>query len=166
MTVVALAQPIQPVPPHKTCAEVYALMAQDETLFAVPIVEAGVPLGLIDRIAMMSQFARPYWREVYSRRPITNLMDTAPVIADAASSGEEIGLRLAAKRTALNAGFILVRDGVYQGIGSTVDLLRFIADNAGQRALELRAAHDEITAFNTTLERRVIERTEELHAAQ
>jgi signal transduction histidine kinase len=141
-------------------------MARDETLFALPIVEGQTPIGLIERVALMSQFARPYWREVYSPRPITKLMDSAPVIVDIAAAADVICRNLAGKRTALNAAFIVLREGRYHGVGSTVDLLQLIADDAQQRAQELDFAHAEIRAFNETLEHRVIERTEQLEAAQ
>ncbi|HVA12223.1 MAG TPA: ATP-binding protein [Stellaceae bacterium] len=167
MNAIALAKPVAALPPSMTCAAVYELMARDEALFAVPIVSSGIPLGLVGRIALMSQFARPYWREVYSHRPITRLMDAAPVIVDASAAVEEIGLRFAAeKRTTLNAGFILVRDGRYFGVGSTIDLLQLVADQARQRTQELSLAHSEIRVLNESLEVRVSERTEELRAAQ
>ena len=166
MTVKALARPFMRVAPNQTCAEVYSLMARDETLFALPIVEGDTPIGLIDRVALMSQFARPYWREIYSPRPITKLMDPAPVIVDMADPAGAICRMLAEKGTALNAGFIVVRERGYHGVGSTVELLQLIADDAQQRAQELSFAHAEIRALNETLEHRVIERTEQLEAAQ
>ncbi|HEY1506945.1 MAG TPA: ATP-binding protein [Stellaceae bacterium] len=161
-----LARPIAPVAPNQNCAQVYSLMASDETLFALPIVEGETPVGLIDRVTLMSQFARPYWREIYSPRPITKLMDAAPVIVDVAATANVICRNLAGKRAALNTAFILVRDGRYHGVGSTIDLLQLIADAAQQHAHELSFAQAEIRAFNETLERRVIERTEQLEAAQ
>lgn len=168
MTAIALAKTVEPVPPDMICVQVYNRMAKDETLFALPIVAAdGVPVGLAGRIALMSQFARPYWREVYSQRPIAKLMDAAPVIVDIATPAEAIGLRFAeANRPALNAGFIFTQGGRYHGIGSTIELLQLIADHAHQRAQELTFAQDEIRSLNDTLERRVLDRTEQLHAAQ
>lgn len=167
MTALSFARTVAPIPPEVTCGEVYARMTQDDELFALAVVEGCVPVGLVGRVALMAQFARPYWREIYARRSITKLMDPAPVIVDVATPVEAIGLRFAAeKRTTVNAGFILVRDGKYYGVGSAMDLLQHTADRALQRALELSQAHDEIKSFNETLERRVVERTEELHTVQ
>lgn len=167
MTALSLARTVAPVPPKVTCGEIYARMTQDDELFALAVVDGGVPIGLVGRVALMAQFARPYWREIYAHRSVTKLMDPAPVIVDVATPVEAIGLRFAAeKRTAVNAGFILVRDGKYYGVGSAMDLLQHTADRALQRALELSQAHDEIKSFTETLERRVVERTEELHAVQ
>lgn len=162
-----LAAPIVPLPPDISCAKVYELMEREETLFAVPIVAASKPLGLVGRTALMSQFARPYYRELFAQRPITKLMDSAPLIVDASVPIETVSLRIATeKKAALNAGFIVTRDGYYFGTANTIDLLRLSADHAHQRAQELEGAHQEIRSLNEDLERRVHERTAELRAAQ
>jgi signal transduction histidine kinase len=115
----------------------------------------------------MGQFARPYWREIYSKQPITKLMDSTPVVVDIGSTVEAIGAHIAARRpAALNAAFILSREDRYFGVGSTVDLLQFMANRALQRQQELAFAQAEIQALNQSLELRVDERTNELQAAQ
>lgn len=167
MTAMNLARMIAAVPPETTCGEVYARMMRHEDLFALAVVDGDMPIGLVGRVALTAQFARPYWREIYAHRPITKLMDSVPVMVDAATPVEAIGSRFASvKRATVNAGFIVLQDGKYYGVGSTMDLLQHTADSARQRALELSQAHDEIRSFNETLERRVIERTQELHAVQ
>jgi signal transduction histidine kinase len=163
----ALAMPTPPVPPDISCAEVYERMEQEPALFAAPIVARDEPLGLVDRITLMSQFARPYWREVFARRPITKLMDPAPVIVDVMLPIEAISRQMTdERRSALHAGFIVTSDGRYFGIASTVDLLRLSADHAHLHARELGRAHAQINGLNRDLERRVDERTAELRAAQ
>jgi signal transduction histidine kinase len=162
-----LAVPIAPLSPDISCAEVYEFMEQDETLFAVPIAADGRPLGLVGRISLLRQFARPYYREVYARKPITKLMDAAPLIVDGSLPIESISLLIATeKKTALNAGFIVTHNGLYSGTANTIDLLRLSADRARQHAQELGVAHQEIRTLNQDLERRVHERTAELRAAQ
>lgn len=162
-----LAVPIAPLSPEITCAKVYELMEQDENLFAIPIAAEQRPLGLVGRISLLRQFARPYYREVFAQRPITKLMDSEPLIVDATLPIEAISRLIATeKKTALNAGFIVTQEGHYFGTASTIDLLRISADHAHQRAQELGVAHSEIRALNQDLERRVNERTAELRAAQ
>jgi len=164
---IALAMRAPPLPPDIPCAEVYERMEHDASLFAAPVVAHGEPLGLVDRVVLMSQFARPYWREVFARRPITKLMDPAPVIVDAAVPIETISRRIASeKKAAPNAGFIVTSDGRYLGIASTLDLLQLSADHARLHAHALGLAHAEIRDLNHDLERRVDARTTELKAAQ
>ncbi len=167
LTAKVLAAPVAPVHPDMLSGEVYARMAADEALFSVPVVEDGQVLGLADRITLMSQFARPYWREVYSKRPITKLMDAAPIVAETAEPVELVSHRIAAEKPmALYAGFVIVQSGRYYGVGSSTDLLKKVADHAQTRALALGRAHGEIRALNVDLERRVELRTAELRAAQ
>ncbi len=162
-----LAVPIAPLSPDISCAKVYELMEQDESLFAIPIAVDSRPLGLVGRISLLRQFARPYYREVFAQRPITKLMDAEPLIVDASLPIDSISLLIATeKRAALSAGFIVTRHGLYLGTANTIDLLRLSADHARQRARELGVAHQEIRSLNEDLERRVGERTTELRAAQ
>ena len=163
----ALAVPLAPLSPEISCADVYNMMDADEALFALPIVVDGVPLGITGRVMLLRQFARPYWREVYQHRPITKLMEASPLIVDEAMPIDLIALRIATeKKTALSAGFIVAREGRYFGVANTIDLLRLSADHARHRAEELSHAHREIKSLNEDLERRVEDRTAELHAAQ
>jgi signal transduction histidine kinase len=162
-----LATPVAPASPDMTCAEVYERLAEDETLFSIPIVADGIVLGLADRIGMMSQFARPFWRELYSKRAITKVMDATPVLAETTESLDSVGYRLAtAKPATLHAGFVVIESGRYIGVGSSTDLLRKVADRAQLRALALERAHAEIRLLNVELEHRVELRTAELRLAQ
>lgn len=163
----ALAVPTQTLPTDISCAEAYERMERDPALFAAPIVTGDRPIGLVDRVSLMSQFARPYWREVFARRPITRLMDPAPIVVDAFLPIEAISRRIANDKPAtLNAGFIVTRDGRYFGVASMIDLLRVSADRAHSHAHELEQAHAEIRGLNRDLEHRVEARTAELRAAQ
>lgn len=166
-TAAVLAKPVAPVSPDMSSGDVYRRMAEDEELFSLPVVVDGKVAGLVDRIALMSQFARPYWREVYSNRPITRLMDAAPLIAETTESLESIGYRLATEKpSALYAGFVVAQWGRYVGVGSSTDLIRKVASHAQLRAQALARAHAEIRALNVDLEQRVEQRTAELRAAQ
>lgn len=166
-TAFALAVPIAPLHPGQTCAEVYDIMAADESYFGAAIVEDGKVLGLADRISLITQFARPYWREVYARHSIARLMDASPLIVEAHEAIDSISLRIATEnKAALNAGFVVVSDGRYIGVGNSISLLKLTADQAHARNQELSAAHREIRELNEVLEQRVAERTAELYAVQ
>lgn len=163
----ALARPVAPLAASATCGEVYEMMAHDATIVALAVVTHDYPQGLVDRVSLMSNFARQFWRDLYGRRPITRLMDADPVIVDAAVPIEAVGLQMVAREgSALNSGFIVVRDGRYAGVGNSVDLLKRVADRAREHASELESAHAKIRGFTEELEHRVEARTVELRAAQ
>lgn len=163
----ALAMPVAPVSPDATCAEVYEMMAANEGLFAVAVIIDETPLGLVDRVSLMTNFARQYWRELFAHRPITKFMDADPLIVDSGLPIEAIVLQIAtAKQSALNSGFIVLRNGRYFGVANAIDLLKLVADRAHERAQALQDADQEIRALNEDFERRVERRTAELHAAQ
>jgi len=163
----ALAKPVATLSPDLTCGEVYEMMAGDDSNVARAIVVADRPLGIVDRVSMLSSFSRQYYRELFTHRPVTRLMDPRPVIVEADQPIEAIGLQLVAnKPAALNAGFIVVREGRYLGIGCSVELLQLVARRARERAHQLEDAHRRIRAFNEELERRVEERKIALRAAQ
>jgi signal transduction histidine kinase len=163
----SLARPLAPLSPDTPCGRVYEMMAQDESLFALAVVVDGAPIGLVDHLSMMSDFARQYWREIYARRPITHLMDGAPLTLEAAFPIEVISLQITLfKRRTLNSGFVVVREGRYVGVGSSLDLLKLVAERACDRAQSLEMAQQEIRALNEGLEHRIEQRTAELRAAQ
>lgn len=160
------AAPAVPLSVSMTCAEVYERMAQDKSMVALAVMEGDRPVGLADRISLISNFARQYWREIYAQRPITKLMDDDPLVVDAALPVEAVGTLIATKkRHAFNSGFIVMHEGRYWGIGNSVELLRRVADHALARARLLEAAQESISLLNRHLEQRIDERTQQLEAA-
>jgi signal transduction histidine kinase len=166
LSLATLAVPVAPIAPDLPCCEVYEIFAADDSIFAVPIVESGRVVGLTDRITLISQFARPFWREIYSQRPIAKLMDPAPIVGDAAEPLEAIAQRIATTKPTALRGFAVTRSGAYLGVASGIDLLHKIADHAQRRALALSRADAEIRVLNVDLEHRVKLRTAELRTVQ
>ena len=149
----ALAMSVAPLSPDATCAHVHEMMVGNEALFALAVVAVDTPLGLVDRVSLMTSFSRQYWRELFAHRPITKLMDADPLTVDAELPIEAISLQIAKfKRSAINSGFIVMRNGRYFGVANSADLLKLVADRAHERARALEDAHQEIRAFNEELE--------------
>jgi two-component system cell cycle sensor histidine kinase PleC len=132
------------LPPSATCGDAYAVLAENEALPGLAIIDNGRIVGSIDRHSLLATFARPVVRDVYERRPVTLLMDRAPLIVDPDTSitdlSEQIGRD---KPSALMSGFIIARDGQFIGIGSVLDILQLQVAEGRQRGQELEAARAE-----------------------
>jgi diguanylate cyclase (GGDEF)-like protein len=106
---------------------VYAIFQADPKLMILPVVDHGQPLGLINRFDMIEHFARPYERELYGKKSCRQFMDARPLIADQATSLQELSFRMAeADAHHLFNGFIITDQGRYLGMGTGHDLMREI----------------------------------------
>lgn len=119
--------PAPSVNPSTSSAEVLDLMLKHADLHAVAVVEEGIPVGIIDRPAMLNRFVRLYSREIYGRRPCHTLMDPDPVVVDKSTLIQELSELVVRKgKQAFTGGFIITDAGRYVGLGSGFDLMREI----------------------------------------
>ena len=137
--------PVETPPPLRgqiTCGAVYELFASTPDYFALAVVDHDdAPIGLINRVDMLTQFSRRYWREIYERRSIAQLMDRQPLIVPEEADVEAVTRLIAERKTcALHSGWILTRDGRYAGIGSSHRLLYMWIERMERRNRELEAA--------------------------
>jgi EAL domain-containing protein (putative c-di-GMP-specific phosphodiesterase class I)/GGDEF domain-containing protein len=103
------------------------LLAQPE-LHAIPVVENRIPVGIINRTALVDRFSRIYTRELFGRRPCSIFMDTDPLIVDRHTPLEELSRLVVNKgKRSFSDGFILTDRGEYFGIGTGYDLMREIS---------------------------------------
>lgn len=67
-TAECLRQDVPHVSSSHTNDDVLAMFAAESRLIALPVVENGVPVGLINRNQFMDAMARPFHREIYGRK--------------------------------------------------------------------------------------------------
>lgn len=135
VTVRSLAREIDPVAPETVNDEVYRRFESEPGLVSLPVVAHGVPLGLINRHALIDRFARPFRRELFGRKPCTQFMDPLPLIVNEDSTVQEAGLLIS--RSAhhhLYDGFIVTDNGKYLGIVGAHDLMGMITEMQIQAA--------------------------------
>jgi EAL domain-containing protein (putative c-di-GMP-specific phosphodiesterase class I)/GGDEF domain-containing protein len=124
-TAECLLIPVAPVGPATPSAEVLARFEQDAALHAVPVVEDGKPVGLIERHAFQERFVRPFRRELFGRKPCSAVMDANPLVVEQDMTIQDLSERLAlAEPRHLMEGFILTHRGRYAGLGTGQDLMR------------------------------------------
>jgi two-component system cell cycle sensor histidine kinase PleC len=139
-----------PVHGQISCGAVYEVFANGDEFHALAVVDgADAPIGLVNRVDMLMQFSRRYWREIYERRPITHLMDRQPLVVPEEADVEAVTRLIAQhKAQALHSGWILTRDGRYAGIGNTLRLLHLWIERMERRNRELEAARTQAEAAN------------------
>ncbi len=130
----SLAVRALPVAPDTPGGEVYRRFQQEPDLLALPVVDAdGRPVGIVDRNSFFLSMAAEYGRALYAQRPISMLMDGAPLIAEGATLVADFtGEVLDERPSALMHGFIVVENGQYLGVGALLSLLQ--ATSAANRA--------------------------------
>ena len=135
VTVRILTRPIEAVTALTSNDVVFRRFESDPTLSALPVVEAGHAIGLINRQEMVNNWARPYGREVFGKKPCASLMDAQPLcIKESASLQEAAMIVSRSTQHHINDGFIVTRKGQYIGLGNTYKLIGLITEMQIQAA--------------------------------
>ena len=122
-----LLHQVDAVPSSMNNNEVYEIFVKHPKLLIIPVVDHGVPLGLISRFDMIDHFARPYQRELYGKKSCKQFMDANALIADKDTSLQDLSFRMVqADAHHLFNGFIITDQGRYLGMGTGHDLMREI----------------------------------------
>lgn len=129
VTAEKLLSAVAPVRPDASNDEVFARFERDATLHAIPVVDHGVPVGLLNRFAFIEGYARPFRRELFGRKPCRAFMDPDPLVVEKDITIQELSNRLVdADRRYLSEGFVLTERGRYAGLGTGQDLVREITN--------------------------------------
>jgi len=117
----------QPVSPGTNNLEVLARFIRQPDLQSLPVVEDGIPMGLLNRYAFTDLMSRPYSQELYGKRSCTQFMEPEFLVVDQSITIHALSERVVESdpRHILH-GFILTRGGRYIGMGSGHDLMREI----------------------------------------
>ena len=122
-----LLHQVEAVPSSMSNNEVYERFVRQPKLLIIPVVDHGVPLGLISRFDMIDHFARPYQRELYGKKSCKQFMDANALVADKDTSLQDLSFRMVqADAHHLFNGFIITDQGRYLGMGTGHDLMREI----------------------------------------
>ena len=147
-TIASLRLDIEPVTPRHTLDEVSQLFLTDRYahLLSLPVVdEQARPVGTVSRYALMQVYLKHYGRELYGRRPVTELMNPAPLVV-----AFHEPLESAAQHVARNIphpiteDFIVVEDGRYRGMGIVLDLLRAMEERVAAQTTALQSAYRDL----------------------
>ena len=127
VTALKLLRAVPAATPDMTNTQVCDMFNGDPELEVIPVVENGVPLGLIARRDLIDRFARLYSRDLYGKKPCTTFMDAQPLITDKDTRLQDLSqIVVEAERHHLSNGFIITESGRYLGMGTGQDLMREI----------------------------------------
>jgi signal transduction histidine kinase len=142
MTIRQILRQTPPIPPEMPGGEVYWRFSSDPELLALCVVDPdGRPVGLVKRADFFLRMADRFGRALFERRPISLVMDSAPLVASADATLAQVSeLLLAQRQTSLLDGFIGVEGERYFGVATGVDLLGVTARHADSVARRMELA--------------------------
>lgn len=118
---------VEPVGPDIPGAAVYERFLNEPNTMVIPVIDEGRrPLGLIERNAFCLRMAAAFGRDLHAKRPVSSLMNAAPLIARAGDGAEAFFDTIdSADAASLLSGFIAVDgSGLYVGVGAILQVLQ------------------------------------------
>jgi EAL domain-containing protein (putative c-di-GMP-specific phosphodiesterase class I)/GGDEF domain-containing protein len=127
------------VPADSTIASVVEAFRQHPEWTALAVLESSAsqrPVGLVFRDQLLIFLSRPLHPEIYNRKPVASVMSREPLQVEARARLDQVSRIVTARAAAQQReDFIISRNGVYLGLGRTVDLLRQITAQQIQAAM-------------------------------
>ena len=112
-----------------TNEEAHEIFCSRPALFSLPVVDDGIPIGLVTRSSIVDKLARPYYRELYGKKSCTSFIDKNPLKVDHKTTIQELSRQVvAAGRHFLNNGYIITDNGKYLGMGTGHELMKKITE--------------------------------------
>lgn len=134
-SIAAMALNVPTIEPATPLDEVIDILHDNRQLSCLPVVEEGVPLGMVQRQELLELYTARYSRELHGKKPVRMFMDRRAVIVNDNSSLEEVSRLLTADGDqALSQDFIITREQRFFGIGKTSTLLRRITEQQMRNA--------------------------------
>ena len=142
-----------PINERTLCLLVLELFQVHPSLFAIPIVNDGNhPVGVVERNSFIDVFIKPYAKELYAKKSISDFMNRNPIVVDKETSIDDIArIIVDAGMQHMVSGFIATEEGRYLGIANGHNLLSEIT--LRKQASLFKLAHfDQLTKLpNRTL---------------
>lgn len=110
--------------------DVHRLFADHKSLHAVAVLDDdNWPVGIINRRDFTDRYAQRYTRELFGRDPCSTFMNRDPVLVDMNASIDQLShVLISEDQRYLIDGFIITRDGCYDGLGTGEALVRSVTE--------------------------------------
>ena len=132
----------EPVRAQETGAAVISRFQSEPDTLVLPVLDDGKrPIGVVERDSFLLAMAAQYGYSLYSRRPISMIMDRSPLVVEAETDLLTFASATVVYRSTTRLeNFLVVDHGRYVGVGTPFRLLSALV---GQ--LQHRAHHDGLT---------------------
>ncbi|MFH1815602.1 MAG: EAL domain-containing protein [Pseudomonadota bacterium] len=128
-TVSRLAVSAPAVEPATHNVAVVQLFTEHPHLLALPVLENGIPVGLINRRSFMDLYTQPYHKEVYGKRPCSLFMNPNPLRVERSTPLDAMSTVLAGEdQRYLYDGFVVTEHGRYVGVATGESLVRAVTE--------------------------------------
>lgn len=128
-TVERVAIPVPGIDPGLSNDEAASLFAMDTSLKALAIVSDGRPIGLLDRQSFTDRYTRPFFKELYGRKPCLVFANPKPLLLDKHTGLDAMTEVLTSTdQRYLTEGFIVTEGGRYVGLGTGEQLVRVVTE--------------------------------------
>lgn len=120
---------VAPVPSSTPNKNIFQIFFEDPDLYSLPVVDNGIPVGLLKRQFFIESFAKPFNHELFGKKACAVMMDSSPMIVDQDISLQDLStLIVSSGRHHLFDGYIITDHGKYVGMGTGHDLMREITE--------------------------------------
>jgi len=142
------------IPPHLLVSEV-ADMFMDEShgkLLSLPVLDGDRPVGVIRRARMQQVLFRQYGRELFGKKPVTEIMNAAPVVIESDVALNEASKTVTERlRFPVTEDFIITEGGRYVGMGAVMHLLNAMEAQLAAQTEDLASAYKQLKASQLQL---------------
>ena len=118
--------PITPTTPDLSCASAMDMFQNDSELHCLPILDQnGIPVGLLRKNHLTTQFAQPFGHSLYAKAPVSRMMDK-PICIDVRLSLVKASQQLTdqSDEDDMDGWFLICDENRYLGLGRMRDLMR------------------------------------------
>lgn len=102
---------------------------------ALPVIQDGIPLGVVKKTDLLELFSTQYGRALYEKKPVSRILSKDVLIVDSLLSLVEVSrLVTDQENSALQQDLIITQDDCYLGMGNLRDLLKRLTELKIQNA--------------------------------
>ncbi|WP_344800909.1 bifunctional diguanylate cyclase/phosphodiesterase [Litoribacillus peritrichatus] len=125
----SLAACVQPISSNTSLKEVSERFSSAGFVSSIPVVEERRPVGMISKWSLLELFSLPFGRALHENKPVKQYMAHNPIVVAWDEDLSEVSRLLTDEEDLyIRQHFIIERDGLYHGLGSTRDVLKRITD--------------------------------------